>query len=51
MQLPNLNDARKRTTNDVLRKEYHLNDLYKNIGVGYYQDARGVKYWVQLFTY
>lgn len=28
-----------------------LNENYKNIGVGYYQDANGVKYWVQLFTY
>ena len=28
-----------------------MNKNYKNIGVGYYQDARGVKYWVQLFTY
>lgn len=28
-----------------------LNKNYKNIGVGYYQDERGVKYWVQLFTY
>ncbi len=28
-----------------------LNQNYKNIGVGYYQDANGVNYWVQLFTY
>lgn len=28
-----------------------LNANFKNIGVGYYQDARGVNYWVQLFTY
>lgn len=28
-----------------------LNKNFKNIGVGYYQDANGVKYWVQLFTY
>lgn len=28
-----------------------LNPNYKNIGVGYYQDANGVNYWVQLFTY
>lgn len=28
-----------------------LNKNYKNIGVGYYQDANGVNYWVQLFTY
>lgn len=28
-----------------------LNTRYKNIGVGYYQDERGVQYWVQLFTY
>ena len=28
-----------------------MNKNYKNIGVGYYQDARGVKYWVKLFTY
>ena len=28
-----------------------LNGKYKNIGVGYDQDERGVNYWVQLFTY
>lgn len=28
-----------------------LNKNYKNIGVGYYQDERGVNHWVQLFTY
>lgn len=28
-----------------------LNGKYKNIGVGYHQDERGVNYWVQLFTY
>lgn len=28
-----------------------LNKNFKNIGVGYYQDANGVNYWVQLFTY
>lgn len=28
-----------------------LNNRFKNIGVGYYQDERGVNYWVQLFTY
>lgn len=28
-----------------------LNANFKNIGVGYYQDERGVNYWVQLFTY
>ncbi|MDO5422444.1 MAG: CAP domain-containing protein [Eubacteriales bacterium] len=28
-----------------------LNASFKNIGVGYYQDERGVNYWVQLFTY
>lgn len=28
-----------------------LNKNFKNIGVGYYQDERGVNYWVQLFTY
>ncbi len=28
-----------------------LNKNYKYIGVGYYQDEKGVKYWVQLFTY
>lgn len=28
-----------------------LNANYKNIGVGYYQDERGVNHWVQLFTY
>lgn len=28
-----------------------LNQNFKNIGVGYYQDERGVNHWVQLFTY
>lgn len=28
-----------------------LNKNFKNIGVGHYQDASGVNYWVQLFTY
>lgn len=28
-----------------------MNGSFKKIGVGYYQDERGVKYWVQLFTY
>lgn len=28
-----------------------LNENFKNIGVGYYQDDNGVNYWVQLFTY
>ncbi|MDO4338805.1 MAG: CAP domain-containing protein [Eubacteriales bacterium] len=28
-----------------------LNKNFRNIGVGYYQDERGVNYWVQLFTY
>lgn len=28
-----------------------LNKNFKNIGVGYYQDERGVNHWVQLFTY
>lgn len=28
-----------------------LNKNYKKIGVGYYQNANGVGYWVQLFTY
>lgn len=28
-----------------------LNGSYKNIGVGYYENGSGVKYWVQLFTY
>lgn len=28
-----------------------LNGSYKKIGVGYYQNANGVGYWVQLFTY
>lgn len=28
-----------------------LNKNFKNIGVGYYQDDKGVNYWVQLFTY
>lgn len=28
-----------------------LNKNYKNIGIGYYQNEKGVNYWVQLFTY
>lgn len=28
-----------------------MNRSFKHIGVGFYQDERGVKYWVQLFTY
>lgn len=28
-----------------------LNKNFKNIGVGYYQDENGTKYWVQLFSY
>lgn len=28
-----------------------LSKNFKNIGVGYYQDEKGVNYWVQLFTY
>lgn len=28
-----------------------LNRNFKNIGVGYYQDEKGVNYWVQLFSY
>lgn len=28
-----------------------LNESFKNIGVGYYQDENGVNHWVQLFTY
>lgn len=28
-----------------------LNANFKNIGIGYYQDQKGVNYWVQLFTY
>lgn len=28
-----------------------LNENFKNIGVGYYQDENGVNHWVQLFTY
>ena len=28
-----------------------LNKNYTTIGVGYYQNANGVGYWVQLFTY
>lgn len=28
-----------------------LNKNFKNIGVGYYQDANGRNHWVQLFTY
>lgn len=27
-----------------------LNPNFENIGIGYYQDANGVNYWVQLFT-
>ena len=27
-----------------------LNSNFKNIGVGLYQDERGVNHWVQLFT-
>ena len=34
MQLPNLSNARKRSKNVVLKKDYLLSDLYKNIGVG-----------------
>ena len=32
MELPNLNEARKRTKNEVKEINYQLNDLYKNIG-------------------
>lgn len=28
-----------------------LNGNFRNLGVGHYQDANGVNYWVQLFTY
>lgn len=28
-----------------------LNPNFQNIGIGYYQDANGRNYWVQLFTY
>lgn len=28
-----------------------LNQNFKKMGVGYYQDEKGVNYWVQLFTY
>lgn len=28
-----------------------LNSRYTSIGVGYYEDSRGVPYWTQLFTY
>lgn len=28
-----------------------LNKNFKNIGIGYYQDANGRNYWVQLFTF
>lgn len=28
-----------------------LNQNFRNIGIGYYQDANGRNYWVQLFTY
>ena len=43
MQLPNLVEARKRTKSDVKRIDYHLNDLYKNIGKGltYYVKTYG----------
>ena len=32
MQLPNLNEARKRTKNEVKKIDYKLDELYKNIG-------------------
>ena len=32
MELPNLDKTRKRTKNEVQEINYHLNDLYKNIG-------------------
>lgn len=28
-----------------------MNENYTKIGVGYYQNANGVNYWTQLFTY
>ncbi len=28
-----------------------LTDVFTTIGIGYYQDGNGVKYWTQLFTY
>ncbi len=28
-----------------------LTDVFTSIGIGYYQDGNGVKYWTQLFTY
>ena len=34
MQLPSLSLARRRTDNNVIKKEYQLSDLYKNIGIG-----------------
>ena len=33
MQLPNLNDARKRSNKEVKRIDYELNNSYKNIGI------------------
>ena len=33
MQLPNLNDARRRSKKEVNRIDYKLSDLYKNIGL------------------
>ena len=33
MNLPNLNEARKRSKSEVNRIDYKLNDLYKNIGL------------------
>lgn len=43
MQLPNLVEARKRTNNKVKEIRYHLNDEYKNIGIGktYYVKTYG----------
>ena len=34
MQLPNLNDARKRSKKEVTRFDYKLNNIYQNIGNG-----------------
>lgn len=43
MQLPNLVEARKRTNNKVKEIRYHLNEEYKNIGIGktYYVKTYG----------
>lgn len=37
--------------NSQSHRDNILNGNYSKIGVGYYENAGGVKYWVQLFTY